>query len=157
MLEIGLREIIVVGGGAMLVLGKEEMPLVARTLGQGLGRIVGFMQGAKMHLSRLASSDDTLMQLHREIQDNMQDLQNIKAELRTAGAVNALRQGAFTAQTQSHPGSVGHIGKKRREGLSHGFDTSSMLGQRAAVTAAAPSNLRLAGLALAEMQVTLPL
>ncbi|CAB1106003.1 unnamed protein product [Ectocarpus sp. CCAP 1310/34] len=98
MFDVGMAEMLVIGGAAILLLGKRDMPLVFRLAGRGVGKVSGLVQGGRARMNELSQGSD-LLQLQNEIRSNLDDLRVIKAELR--GAAN-LPPGITRS---SHPGS----------------------------------------------------
>eukprot|EP00904_Undaria_pinnatifida_P008265 jgi/Undpi1/4569/HiC_scaffold_18.g07923.m1 len=98
MFDIGMAEIIIIGGAAVLLLGKNDMPLVFRLVGRGVGKVSGLVQGGQARVGELSKGSE-LLQLQNEIRSNLDDLRVIKAELRGAVRLPAGVTGS------SHPGS----------------------------------------------------
>ncbi|CBN79528.1 conserved unknown protein [Ectocarpus siliculosus] len=108
MFDVGMAEMVVIGGAAILLLGKRDMPLVFRLAGRGVGKVSGLVQGGRARMNELSQGSD-LLQLQNEIRSNLDDLRVIKAELR--GAAN-LPPGITRS---SHPGRAG-VGSGTRVG-----------------------------------------
>ncbi|CAN0011744.1 unnamed protein product [Ectocarpus sp. 4 AP-2014] len=108
MFDVGMAEMVVIGGAAILLLGKRDMPLVFRLAGRGVGKVSGLVQGGRARMNELSQGSD-LLQLQNEIRSNLDDLRVIKAELR--GAAN-LPPGITRS---SHPGRGG-VGSGTRVG-----------------------------------------
>eukprot|EP00752_Nemacystus_decipiens_P003664 g3377.t1 len=98
MFDVGMAEVVVIGGAAILLLGKNDMPLVFRLVGRGVGKVSGLVQGGRARMDQLSKGSD-LLQLQNEIRSNLDDLRVIKAELRGAAQLPS----AITKS--SHPGS----------------------------------------------------
>ncbi len=100
-----LGEILFIVCGSMLLVGKEELPGLAKVLGRGLGGLVGFMQGARTQFSRLGKANASMETLREEIRNNMADLRQIQSEIQSAGVIRG--GGGISAALSGtlHPGS----------------------------------------------------
>eukprot|EP00903_Cladosiphon_okamuranus_P010293 g9743.t1 len=98
MFDVGMSEMVVIGGAAILLLGKHDMPLVFRLVGRGVGKVSGLVQGGRARMNELSKGSD-LLQLQNEIRSNLDDLRVIKAELRGAAQLPS------SITRSSHPGS----------------------------------------------------
>ena len=67
MFDIGFSELMVIGLVALVVLGPERLPRVARTLGHLAGRLQRYVTDVKADISREMESED----LHK-LRDSMQ-------------------------------------------------------------------------------------
>ncbi|CAM9680025.1 unnamed protein product [Phaeothamnion confervicola] len=76
-----LLDLFIVGATASIFLGRKEVPLVARFVGNAVGRVVGAVQGARLRIAEM-STDSELGQLGQEIRSNLEDIDVIKNELR---------------------------------------------------------------------------
>ncbi|CAM9171948.1 unnamed protein product [Scytosiphon promiscuus] len=108
MFDVGMAEVVVIGGAAILLLGKNDMPLVFRLVGRGVGKVSGLVQAGRSRMSELSQGSD-LMQLQNEIRSNLDDLRVIKAELRgaaqlTPGITNSSHPGSSALRDQALPG-----------------------------------------------------
>ena len=68
MFDIGFSELLVIGVVALIVIGPERLPRVARTLGHLFGRMQRYVNDVKADISREMELDEL-----RKLQANMQD------------------------------------------------------------------------------------
>ena len=68
MFDIGFTELLVIGVVALLVIGPERLPKVARTAGQWLGRLNRYVSQVKQDINR-----DMQLEELRKMQQQMQD------------------------------------------------------------------------------------
>jgi len=68
MFDVGLSEIIVIAVVALIVIGPERLPKVARTLGHLFGRMQRYVNDVKADISREMQLDEL-----RKLQSSMQD------------------------------------------------------------------------------------
>ena len=73
MLDIGFSEIVVIGVVALIVIGPERMPKVARTLGHLFGRAQRYVNQVKADISREMNLEE-LQKFQDQIQDATQSL-----------------------------------------------------------------------------------
>jgi len=116
MFDIGFSELLVVGVVALVVIGPERLPKVARTAGILLGRMQRYVQNVKSDISREMQLDE-LKKLQAEMQESARNFeQTITAEVQTIGkevgaAVESAKEGMpelmkqpeTAAETQSAP------------------------------------------------------
>ncbi len=100
-----LGEILFIVCGSMLLVGKEELPGLAKVLGRGLGGLVGFMQGARTQFSRLGKANASMETLREEIRNNMADLRQIQSEIQSAGMIRGGGGVSAALSGTLHPGS----------------------------------------------------
>ncbi len=100
-----LGEIMFIVCGSMLLVGKEELPGLARLLGRGLGGVVGFMQGARTQFSRFGKANASMETLREEIRNNMADLRQIQSEIQSAGMMRGGGEASGALPGSLHPGS----------------------------------------------------
>ena len=87
MFDIGFSELIVIGLVALIVIGPERMPVVARTLGALLGRAQRYVNEVKYEIRREMQVDD-LKNLQSQITEQINEVENtIHGGLRTAEEV----------------------------------------------------------------------
>ena len=122
MFDIGFSELMVIGVVALVVIGPERLPKVARTAGILVGRMQRYVAGVKADINREMSEFDQL-----------KDLKNLRAEVESAGTdIEAgLRKNMADAQSevQSISNSVG-------ANMARGAGGLSALGQASIETAA---------------------
>lgn len=84
MFDIAFSELLIIGIVALVVIGPERLPKVARTVGHLLGRMQRYVSDVKSDISREMKLDE-LKKLRAEVQDSAQDLQrSITSEMRSA-------------------------------------------------------------------------
>ena len=74
MFDIGFSEILVVGVVALIVIGPERLPKVARTLGHMFGRLQRYVNEVKADINREMELDE-LRKLHSEVQSAARDIE----------------------------------------------------------------------------------
>lgn len=74
MFDIAFSELLIIGIVALVVIGPERLPKVARTAGHLLGRMQRYVSDVKSDISREMKLDE-LKNLRAEVQDSAQDLQ----------------------------------------------------------------------------------
>ncbi len=86
MFDVGFSEMLVIGVVALVVIGPEKLPRVARTLGHLMGRAQRYVNQVKRDIDREVQFDD-LRKLQSEVQTTAVDLQRTvetaKQELQT--------------------------------------------------------------------------
>ena len=88
MFDIGFSELIVIGVVALIVIGPERLPKVARTVGHLLGRAQRYVNDVKADINREMQIDE-LKRLQSQVADSARSLENsVREEL--DGARNAL-------------------------------------------------------------------
>ena len=80
MFDISWGELAVLSGVGLVLIGRKDLPLASRAVGQQVGRIVGLLQGARLRADRYAS-DHQLKQLQNEFRSGLRELDAVKAEL----------------------------------------------------------------------------
>jgi sec-independent protein translocase protein TatB len=86
MFDIGFSEMIIIGVIALIVLGPEKLPRVARTVGHLLGRMQRYVNDVKADINREVELDE-LRKLQKEMQNTAQSIeQTVKGEM---GAVES--------------------------------------------------------------------
>lgn len=82
MFDIGFSELMVIAIVALIVIGPERLPKVARTLGHLLGRMQRYVNDVKSDISREMELDE-LRKLQSTIQDAAQSIeQSVSKEIR---------------------------------------------------------------------------
>jgi sec-independent protein translocase protein TatB len=88
MFDIGFSEMVVIGMVALIVIGPEKLPKVARTVGILLGRAQRYVDGVKSDINRqmqfdeLKQMQDQMAQQARELENSIkQDVHSVEAEL----------------------------------------------------------------------------
>lgn len=117
MLDIGFSELVVIGVVALIVIGPERLPRVARTAGHLLGRFQRYVAEVKSDINRelelaelkklQTSVEDAARSIEHSVKTGMEDAQkefsDVKASLQEAGAElqkteEALKQSVSAAQ-----------------------------------------------------------
>jgi sec-independent protein translocase protein TatB len=81
MFDIGFSEMIVIAVIALIVLGPEKLPRVARTAGHLLGRMQRYVNDVKSDINREIELDE-LRKLQKEMQDTAQSIeQSVKGQI----------------------------------------------------------------------------
>ena len=95
MFDIGFSELMVIGIVALLVIGPEKLPKVARTLGHLLGRAQRYVNDVKSDINREMQLDE-LKKLQSQVTDSARELENsVRKEYEAArAAVEAPAQAA---------------------------------------------------------------
>lgn len=84
MFDIGFTELMVIAVVALVVIGPERLPKVARTLGHLFGRMQRYVNDVKADINREMALDD-LRKLQASMQESAQSLeQSVNKELRAA-------------------------------------------------------------------------
>lgn len=97
MFDIGFSEMIVIAVIALIVLGPEKLPRVARTAGHLLGRMQRYVNDVKADINREMELDE-LRKLQKEMQNTAQSIeQTVKGEINAVEA--EFKQIGDTAQT----------------------------------------------------------
>jgi sec-independent protein translocase protein TatB len=86
MFDIGFSELMVIGVVALLVIGPEKLPKVARTLGHLLGRAQRYVNDVKSDINREIQLDE-LKKLQAEVAESARSLEDsVRKEYETARA-----------------------------------------------------------------------
>ncbi len=84
MFDIGFSELMVIAVVALIVIGPEKLPKVARTVGHLFGRMQRYVNDVKSDISREMALDD-LRKLQSSMQDTMRSVeQSVTAEVQSA-------------------------------------------------------------------------
>ena len=96
MFDIGFSELIIIGIVALVVIGPERLPKVARTTGLLLGRLQRYVNDVKADINREMQLDE-LKKLRSEMEESARDFERSMADgMRTierdvGDAVNAVK------------------------------------------------------------------
>lgn len=82
MFDVGFSELIVIAVIALIVIGPEKLPKVARTMGAITGRLQRYVNSIKADIEREMQMEE-LQKLQQEIRQNANDIQ---PELKQAGS-----------------------------------------------------------------------
>jgi sec-independent protein translocase protein TatB len=84
MFDISFSELIVIGFVALIVIGPERLPKVARTLGHLLGRAQRYVNDVKSDISREVQLDE-LRKLQSQVTESARELESsVRKEFETA-------------------------------------------------------------------------
>jgi len=87
MFDIGFSELLVIGIVALVVIGPERLPKVARTLGHLLGRAQRYVNDVKSDINREIQLDE-LKKLQTQVTDSARALEDsVRKEYETARSV----------------------------------------------------------------------
>jgi len=75
MFDIGFSEMVVVGMVALIVIGPEKLPKVARTVGILLGRAQRYVDGVKSDINRQLQVDE-MKQMQEQMTQQARELEN---------------------------------------------------------------------------------
>ena len=91
MFDISFTEIMVIAVVALIVVGPERLPKVARTLGHLLGRVRRYVGDVKYDIQREMEAEE-LNELHASVQKAAHSIENSVreevSELKVAGSIN---------------------------------------------------------------------
>ncbi|MDB5812646.1 MAG: twin arginine-targeting protein translocase TatB [Betaproteobacteria bacterium] len=98
MFDVGFSEIVVIAVVALIVIGPERLPKVARTLGHLFGRMQRYVNDVKSDISREMELDE-LRKLQATVQEAAQSIQNtVKKEITsTESELNSIATSAAQA------------------------------------------------------------
>ena len=98
MFDIGFSELMVIGIVALIVIGPEKLPKVARTLGHLLGRAQRYVNDVKSDINREMQLDE-LKQLQTQVTDSARSMEeSVRKEF--DGARSAIETPAKTAAAE---------------------------------------------------------
>lgn len=84
MFDVGFSELLVIGAVALVVIGPERLPKVARTAGHLLGRMQRYVNDVKSDIGREMQLDE-LKKLQTQIEDSARNLEtSVRDEISTA-------------------------------------------------------------------------
>ena len=106
MFDIGFSEMLVIGLVALIVIGPERLPRVARTLGHLAGRLQRYVADVKADINReveleeLRKMKDTVQQAASGFESSVQsELNKTESELNAAAAAAAAAPATAAAET----------------------------------------------------------
>jgi sec-independent protein translocase protein TatB len=109
MFDIGFSELLVIGVVALIVIGPERLPRVARTIGHLMGRMQRYVADVKADINReieleeLRNMRDSVQQAATNIESSVQsELNKAETELNKA-AESAVGEPSATAQVSPAP------------------------------------------------------
>ncbi|PKO38828.1 MAG: twin-arginine translocase subunit TatB [Betaproteobacteria bacterium HGW-Betaproteobacteria-4] len=101
MFDIGFSELMLIGIVALIVIGPERLPKVARTLGHLLGRAQRYVNDVKSDISREVQLDE-LKKLQSQVTDSARELESsVRAEYESARSAIEVPVQAAAADLQS--------------------------------------------------------
>jgi|SRR6185369_9382394 len=100
MFDIGFSELLVIGLVALIVIGPERLPRVARTLGILAGRLQRYVADVKADINREVELDE-LRKMKDSVQQTVSGIENsVQGELnKTADELNAAASSTMGAPT----------------------------------------------------------
>jgi sec-independent protein translocase protein TatB len=111
MFDIGFSEMIVIGVVALLVIGPEKLPRVARTIGALMGRAQRYVNDVKADINREIELDElkklrtTVTEAAQSIESSVKDtVSGFEAQ---AAELNSLASGTVAPATEATPAGVG--------------------------------------------------
>jgi len=115
MFDLGFSELLVIALVALIVIGPERLPRVARTLGHLAGRLQRYVADVKADINREVELDEL-----RKMRDSMQEAasgmeSSFREELsKTEGELNAAAEGRSSAEVSTPPQAAGSIEEKQK-------------------------------------------
>ena len=110
MFDISFSELMVIGVVALVVIGPERLPKVARTVGHLLGRAQRYVNDVKTDIKREIELDEL-----RKFKDEMQDAaQHVQSSLRDAGSAIKAPNRAAAAMPAAMPTTIGRPARTTR-------------------------------------------
>ena len=83
MFEVSWAEIAVLLGTGVVLTGRRDLPAASRFMGHQIGRVVGFIQGARARADQFAAQSE-LRHLQDELRSGLRELDQVKTELAVA-------------------------------------------------------------------------
>ncbi|HTR57312.1 MAG TPA: Sec-independent protein translocase protein TatB [Casimicrobiaceae bacterium] len=141
MFDVGFSEIAVIAVVALIVIGPEKLPKVARTLGHMFGRLQRYVNEVKADINREMEIDE-LRKLQTQVQDAARDIEtsmtsaarevetgvrSVEAQLNAAEAANATpdaqhQAASATSATTPAPPPEGKSAEAPRQAALPGFE-----------------------------------
>ena len=113
MLDIGVTKIAIIGAIALVVIGPERLPGLARTIGTLMGRARGYLADVKAEVSRSMELDelrkmkDTVESAARDVESSIQtsasDFERSWAEATDTASTPSLGDSSFGVPQYRHP------------------------------------------------------
>ena len=126
MFDIGFSEMMVIGLVALIVIGPERLPRVARTIGHLAGRLQRYVSDVKADINREVELDelrkmrDTVQQAATGIESSVQD-----ELMKTENGLNAAVAGSAAAQAESPAAQPGGEPPTLEAALEHAAEPAS--------------------------------
>ncbi|HVP86896.1 MAG TPA: Sec-independent protein translocase protein TatB [Casimicrobiaceae bacterium] len=138
MFDVGFSEIVLIAVVALIVIGPEKLPKVARTLGHMFGRLQRYVNEVKADINREIELDE-LRKLQTQVQDAARDmeqsmtdaahqvesgLRSVEEQLNAAEAANAAPEAKLSAPSAASTAAPEETGKGEpsRQASLPGFD-----------------------------------
>ena len=137
MFDVGFSEIVLIAVVALIVIGPEKLPKVARTLGHMFGRMQRYVNEVKADINREIELDE-LRKLQTQVQDAARDieqsmsgaareveggLRSVEEQLNAAEAANAASDAKPQAPSAAPtPAAEADKGEPPRQGSLPGFE-----------------------------------
>jgi sec-independent protein translocase protein TatB len=115
MFDLGFTELMVIALVALVVIGPERLPRVARTMGHLAGRLQRYVADVKADINREVELDEL-----KKVRDSMQDAargveSSFRDELnKTESELNAAAAGKAEADVSTPPQAAGSIEEKQK-------------------------------------------
>jgi sec-independent protein translocase protein TatB len=118
MFDLGFSELMVIALVALIVIGPERLPRVARTLGHLAGRLQRYVADVKADINREVELDE-LRKMRDSMQSAASDMQSsFDSEVRrTESELNAAAEGKADADVSTPPQAAGSIEEKQKQGV----------------------------------------
>ena len=146
MFDIGFSEIVVIGVVALIVIGPERLPKVARTLGHMFGRLQRYVNEVKADINREMELDE-LRKLQSQVQSAARDIEQSVTQ-----ATREMESGVRLVESQLNEAAAGASAAEAPSPAAGNISTAAPEAAQAP-NAAPPSPLRAAG---APEQASLP-
>ena len=119
MIDFGFDKIALIGAVALIVIGPERLPRVARTVGHLLGKAQRYVADVKAEVNRSIELDE-LKKMKTQFEDAARDVETtVRSEVDSASAAIMLVRHRMIEQcnqrTQLHAGSKGGHGQQEQD------------------------------------------
>lgn len=115
MFDLGFSELMVIALVALIVIGPERLPRVARTMGHLAGRLQRYVADVKADINREVELDEL-----KKMRDSMQEAasgveSSFREELsKTESELNSAAEGRSSAEVSTPPQAAGSIEEKQK-------------------------------------------
>jgi sec-independent protein translocase protein TatB len=115
MFDLGFTELMVIALVALIVIGPERLPRVARTMGHLAGRLQRYVADVKADINREVELDE-LKKMRDSVQEAASGVESsFREELnKTESELNAAAEGKADAEVSSLPQAAGSIDEKQK-------------------------------------------
>ena len=110
MFDVGFSEIVLIAVVALIVIGPEKLPKVARTLGHMFGRLQRYVNEVKADINREIELDE-LRKLQTQVQDAARDM-----EQSMSGAARQVESGLRSVEEQLNAGEAANAAAEAKPG-----------------------------------------